>query len=189
MPSSDQNDHGTADRIRHAFTVPPEPRNGQPSYLVRQARLPIGDDYVIDLEPGGTHFVVDGRLLRVRESLTIRDTHGADVCHIQGTLLGVKDVLIVSRDGVTSATVRKQTPESESDREQYVVELPESERVDVIGSPADRKYSLSYRGYIVATITHAWKPLGSGYRVRIAPEQDDAVVLAVTICLDVMSRP
>jgi uncharacterized protein YxjI len=166
--------------------VPREPREKRPNYRVRESRLPIGDDYVVEHDPGGRLFVVDGRFLRIRESLTIRDTGGAEVFHVQGTLLGVKNLLKLSRDGVVVATVRKQT--SESDPDQYVVELPGSERVEVIGSPADRAYSLRYSGCDVATISHGWMPLSSGFRVEIAPEQDDGVVLAVTVCLDVMSR-
>jgi uncharacterized protein YxjI len=186
MPSSDQSNPEAADRPRHAFAVPKEPRERHPNYHVRESRLAIGDDYVVERDPGGRIFVVDGRFLRVRESLTIKDIHGAEAFQVQGTLLGVKNVLKLSRGGAVIATVRKQTPESGP--EQYVVDLPGSERVEVIGSPADRAYSLSYRGYLVATVTHAWMPLGSGYRVQVAPEQDDDVVLAVTVCLDVMSR-
>ena len=188
MTSSDRNNHGTPDRTRHAFSVPKQPRERHPNYHVRESRLAIGDDYVVERDSGGRLFVVDGRFLRIRESLTIKDTGGAEVFHIQGTLLDVKNLLTLTRDGVVVATVRKQTPESGP--EEYVVELPGpgSERVEVVGSPADRAYTLKYSGYVVATITHAWMPLGSGFRVQIAPEQDDGVVLAVTICLDVMSR-
>jgi uncharacterized protein YxjI len=186
MPSSDRHHRKPGERTQQVFTVPREPRDRLPNYLVRESHLPIGDDYVIELEPRGSLFVVDGRLLRIRESLTIKDTKGAAVYHLQGTLLGVKNVLTVSCDGVTIATVRKQSPPSGHER--YVVELPGAEYAEVIGSPADRAYSLSYRGYVVATITHTRMPLGSGYRVQIAPEQDDSAVLAVTICLDVMSR-
>src|SRR3954451_20654947 len=113
MPSSDRSEHRMVDRPQHAFTVPREPGDSHPSFLVREARLPIGDDYVIESDPGGILFVVDGKLLRIRESLTIKDAHGAEVYHIQGTLLGVKNVLAISRDGVTIATVRKQAPETD----------------------------------------------------------------------------
>jgi uncharacterized protein YxjI len=187
MPMSKRRNHGAPGQTRHAFNVPSEPRDRHPSFLVREDRLPIGDDYIIEQEPGGRRFAVDGRFLRVRESLTIKDAAGAEVYRIQGTLLGVKNVLNVTCDGVGVARVRKQVPESGA--EQYIVDLPGSEHVEVIGSPADRKYSLSYSGYVVATISHAWMPLGSGYRVQIVPDQDEGVVLAVTICLDVMSRP
>lgn len=166
--------------------MPSKPRERHPSYLVRESRLPIGDDYVIELDPGGSVYIVDGKLLRVRESLTIKDVDGTEVFHIQGTLLGMKDVLTVSRRGVKLVTVRRQT--LEAGNEQYVVELPKSEHVEVLGSPAERAYKLSYRGHVVATIAHTWIPLSSGYRVQIAPDQDDGVVLAVTVCLDVMSR-
>ena|SRR5436190_6269001 len=186
MPSSDQSNPGTADGTRHAFAVPSEPRGRQSKYQVRQARLAIGDDYVVEHDPGDRLFVVDGSLLGIRESLTIKDTSGAEVLHVQSTVLGVKSLLTVSRDGVAVATVRKQTPAS--DPEQYFVELPDSDRVEVVGSPADRKYSLEYSGCTVAEISRPRILFGSGFRVRIAPEQDDGVVLAVAVCLDVMSR-
>jgi uncharacterized protein YxjI len=187
MPSSERGNHGSVDRTQDAFAVPREPRDRHSKFLVREARLPVGDDYVIELDPGGRVFDVDGRFLRLRESLTIKDVDGTEVYHVQGTLLGAKNVLALSRQGVTIATVRRRTPESGP--ETYVVELPGSERVEVIGSPEDRAYSLSYDGCIVATISHGLMPHSSSYRVQIAPEQDDGVVLAVTVCLDVMSRP
>jgi uncharacterized protein YxjI len=186
MPSSDRSDHGTADRTRPAFTVPGQPGGRQPNFVVREARLPIGDDYVIELDPGGRVFVVDGKLLSVRASLTIKDIDGVEAFHIQGTLLGVNNVLTVSRHGAKIATVRKQPPEA--GHEQYVVELPGSEYVEVLGSPAQRAYKLAFHDYVVASIVHTWMPIGSGFRVHIMPGQDDGVVLAVVICLDVMSR-
>jgi uncharacterized protein YxjI len=186
MPSSDRSNRETADGTRRAFAVPKKPGERHPNYHVRESRLAVGDDYVIERDSGGRLFVVDGKLLGIRESLTIKDTSGAEIFHVQGTLLGVKNVLKLSRDGVVIATVRKQLPES--DPEQFVVELPGAERVEVIGSPAERAYTLNYSGCLVATISHSWVPLSSGYRVQIAPEQDDGVVLAVTVCLDVMSR-
>lgn len=153
---------------------------------MRETHLPIGDDYVIELDPGGRAFVVDGKLFLVRESLTIKNVDGEEVLHVQGTVLDAKNVLSVSRRGVKIATVRKQTPEP--DHVEYVVELPEAESVEVLGDPAKRKYKLSYRGAVVATITRTRLPFSTGFRVQIAPGQDDEVVLAVTVCLDVMSR-
>ena len=187
MSASDRTEHDTASRTRAAFTVPAESSDRHASYLVREARLPIGADYVIELDPGDTVYTVDGKLVRIRESLTIKDIDGTEVFVIQGTLLGVKNVLKLSRHDEGVAVVRKQA--SEPDHVQYVVELPASDHVEVVGNPADRAYSLTYQGHDVATITHARMALSSGYRVRIAPGQDDGVVLAVTICLDVMSRP
>src|SRR4051812_30011997 len=122
MPSSNRSDHGTADQRRHAFTVPSQPRDKQSRFLVREARLPIGDDYVIELDPGGRVYVVDGKLLSMRASLTIKDIDGAEVFQIHGTLLDVNNVLSVTRHGATVATVRSRTPAA--DHQEYVVELP-----------------------------------------------------------------
>jgi uncharacterized protein YxjI len=58
----------------------------------------------------------------------------------------------------------------------------------VVGSPAERAYKLTFHDAVVASIAHMWSPLGGGFRVQIEPGQDNGVVLAVTVCLDVMSR-
>jgi len=186
MPSSDRSEHGTADPTRQPFTVPRQPSDRQSKFVVREARLPIGDDYVIELDPGGRVFVVDGKLLSVRASLTVKDIDGVEVFHMQGSLLDVNNVLTVSRHGAKIATVRRQT--SEAGHEEYVVELPSSEYVEVIGRPAERAYKLTFHDCVVASIAHMWMPIGKGFRVQIAPGQDDGVVLAVAVCLDVMSR-
>jgi uncharacterized protein YxjI len=153
---------------------------------VRETHLPIGQDNVNELDHGGRAFEVDGKLFLVRESLTIKNVDGEEVLHVQGTVLDAKNVLSVSRHDVKIATVRKRMPEP--DHVEYVVELPEAESVEVLGDPAKRKYKLSYRGAVVATITRTRLPFSTGFRVQIAPGQDDEVVLAVTVCLDVMSR-
>lgn len=186
MPPSDRPNPPTAERSQPPFTVPSAPGTRYLRFLVRETHLPIGDDYVIDLDPGGRAFLVDGKLLRVRESLTIKNVDGDEVLHVQGTFLEVRNALTVSRHGVQITTVRKQM--AEPDHVEYTVELPETESVEVIGDPAKRKYKLSYRGAIVATITRTRLPFSSGFRVQIPPGQDDEVVLAVTVCLDVMSR-
>jgi uncharacterized protein YxjI len=59
----------------------------------------------------------------------------------------------------------------------------------VSGSPEGRTYRLIQGGRPIATTSKAWVPLGKGYRADIEPSQDDALVLAITVCLDVMSRP
>jgi uncharacterized protein YxjI len=182
-----------SDRVDHPFSVPKAADTKQPRFLVREAHLPIGDDYVIELDPGGRAYVVDGKLLSARESLTIKNIDGDEVLHLQGTFLGARKVLAVSRHGDKVVTVRRQEAEAghqapEAGHDEYVVELPDGESVEVVGNPADRKYELRYRGHVVATIAHAWMPLTSGYRVQIASGQDDGVVLAVTVCLDVISR-
>src|SRR5215467_610821 len=174
MPPSDRSQHQTTDRSQPPFTVPSPSAGSKSKFLVRESHLPVGDDYVIELDPGDRVYDVDGQFLRVRESLTIKNIDGDEVLHIQGTLLDVKRVLNILRQGAAVATVRKQTPETGPDV--YVVELPEDERVEVRGDPSSRKYELSYRDSVVAKISRAWIPLSKGYRVQVAPGQDGAVV-------------
>jgi uncharacterized protein YxjI len=173
--------------------VPPNPfeplataNDHEARYLVKEASLPIGYDYVVEDDQGDVAFKVDGKLLRIRETLIVNDAAGREILAIRGTLLGVKEVLNISRDDTTIATVRKARPEP--GRDEYFAEVPRKDRIEVIGNPAEHAYSLNYQGYTIATTSRPRLSLGGGYHVNVAIGQDHGVLLAITVCLDVMSR-
>jgi uncharacterized protein YxjI len=156
-------------------------------YLVKEARVAVGHDYVIERHHGGLAYKVDGTLLRIPEALTLNDPEGHEVLEIHGTFLDVTDVMHVSRHDHTLATIRKRS--SDDLHVEYAAELPKHAPVHVSGKPEDRAYRLIQEGRTIATTSKAWVPLGKGYRADIEASQDDALVLAITVCLDVMSRP
>jgi uncharacterized protein YxjI len=43
-------------------------------------------------------------------------------------------------------------------------------------------------GDTVATVSKSWFRVRDTYGVEIAPEQDDALILAITVCMDSMGR-
>jgi uncharacterized protein YxjI len=43
-------------------------------------------------------------------------------------------------------------------------------------------------GDTVATVSKSWFRVRDTYGVEIAPDQDDALILAVTVCMDSMAR-
>ena len=51
----------------------------------------IGDDFFIENEHGQRAFKVDGKALRVRDTLVFRDMQGNEVCKIQERVARVRD--------------------------------------------------------------------------------------------------
>lgn len=58
---------------------------------MREKLVSIGDDFWIEDEHGDKAFKVDGKALRVRNTLNIEDAHGKVMCMIQERMLRVKD--------------------------------------------------------------------------------------------------
>ena len=56
-------------------------------YVVREKMFAIGDDYWIEDEDGRRAFYVDGKVLRVRETLELQDPQGEVVAVIHKKLL------------------------------------------------------------------------------------------------------
>jgi uncharacterized protein YxjI len=109
-------------RRRSRRDEPPEGAPGGTRYLLREKLLSLGDDFWIENDRGERIFKVDDKVLRVRDTVVIRDAGG--------------------------------------------------------------KYQITRGGIPVANISKRWFRVRDSYGVAVAPGQDDALVLAVTVCID-----
>ena len=56
------------------------------------------------------------------------------------------------------------------------------------GNIVDHEYKIERGGDKVAEVSKRWFRIRDTYGIEIEPGQDDALVLAVTVCLDQMGR-
>ena len=169
---------GLRDRLRG--DAGPAPRR----YQMREKLLSIGDDYWIEDEQGRRAFKVDGKAVRIRDTFVLRDAGGGEVAKIQERMLRVRDSMEIERDG-GNATVRK-----------ALVGLRDRFKIDVDGGPdlsahgnlVDHEYEIERDGDTVATVSKKWFRVRDTYGVEIEPDQDDALVLAITVCIDAMTH-
>jgi hypothetical protein len=81
---------------------------GAMHYRMRQKLVSIGDDYWIENDQGERVFKVDGKALRVRQTLIFEDSHGRELLKIQERVARVRDTMeIEDPGGHTVATVKK----------------------------------------------------------------------------------
>ena len=66
------------------------PGGGGNHYQMRQKMVAIGDDFWIENDKGQKVFKVDGKALRVRQTLIFEDAHGHELAKIQERMLRVK---------------------------------------------------------------------------------------------------
>ena len=159
---------------------------GGTKYRMRERMFAIGDDYWIENEEGERAFKVDGKALRIRDTLVIEDSSGAELYTVQERKLAVRDTMAIERGGQKVATIKKAllTPL----RERFAVEVEGGEDMEAKGNIVDHEYKIERGGEKVAEVSKRWFRIRDTYGIEIAPGADDGLILAVTVCIDQMTR-
>ena len=163
------------------------PGGGGNRYQMRQKMVSIGDDFWIENEQGQKVFKVDGKALRVRQTLVFEDAHGTELAKIQERKLRVKDSMeIEGPHGENLATVKKAmvTPV----RERWDVKIKGGKDLEVKGNILDHEYTIGEGRDKVAEVSKKWFRVRESYGVAIDPGQEDVIILAVAVCIDQMAH-
>jgi uncharacterized protein YxjI len=125
---------------------------------------------------------VDGKAVRVRDTLVIRDAAGREVAEIQERLVTVRDTMDISRGGRTIATVKQAlfTPL----RARFDVNVVGGADMTVQGNIVNHEYSIEQGGQQVASVSRAWFRVRDTYGVEIQPGQDEGLILAISVVVD-----
>ena len=156
-------------------------------YVMREKWLAFGDDFWIEDESGARVYRVDGKALRLRKTLKLEDSEGNELCKIQERKLRVRDTMeIEAPDGSRMGLIQKAmiTPL----RERFEVEVPDEPELKVKGNIFDHEYTIKRDGDKVAEVSKRWFRVRDAYGIEVAPDQDDALILAVAVCIDQMGR-
>ncbi len=154
-------------------------------YKIRQKLISIGDDFWIENANGQRVFKVDGKALRLRKTLAFEDSKGRELAQIQERLLAIKDTMVIEdADGRDLAVVKKALIAPLRDR--WDVKVKNGPDLDVQGNILDLEYSIKQGRKKVAEVSKKWFTITDTYGVDIAEGQNDILILAVTIAIDMM---
>ena len=156
-------------------------------YKIRQDLISIGDDFWIEDEDGRKVFKVDGKVLRIRKTLVFEDANGRRLAQIQERLLTIKDTMVIEdADGKDIATIKKAL--IAPFRDKWDVKIKNGPDLDVQGNILDHEYTVKQGRNKVAEISKKWFRLTDTYGVEIAPGQNDILILAIAIAVDMMAH-
>ena len=160
--------------------------DGGTKYRMREKMFAIGDDFWIENDSGERVFKMDGKALRIRDTLVLEDTSGAELFTVQEKKLRIRDSMEIERGGRKVATVKKAliTPL----RERFSIEVEGGDDLEAKGNIVDHEYKIERDGDKVAEVSKRWFRIRDTYGIEIAPGQDEALVLAVTVCIDRMAH-
>jgi uncharacterized protein YxjI len=157
-------------------------------YRMVQRLASIGDDFFIQNDRGERAFQVDGKALRVRQTLIFRDMRGNELCKIQERMLHVKDSMAIEGPNGAQLAMVKQalfTPL----RQRFSVNVAGGPDLDAHGNILDHEYTIEQGGRSVASVSKRWFRVRDTYGVEIAPGQNDVLILAIATCIDQLAHP
>ena len=155
-------------------------------YRMREKLFAIGDDFWIETEDGQRAFKVDGKALRIRKTFILEDPSGNELFKIQEKKLHIRDTMEVERDGETVATIKKALVTPLRDR--FAIEVEGGGELSAKGNIVDHEYEIERDGDKVAEVSKRWLRVRDTYGIEIVPGENDALILAATVCIDEMSR-
>lgn len=154
-------------------------------FQMREKMLDIGDDYWIEDGEGQRAYKVDGKAVRIRQTFILKDVSGAEVAKIQERKITVRDTMKIERAAGGEATVRKALV---GFRDRFKIEVDGAPDLSAHGNILDHEYEIESDGDTIATVSKKWFRVRETYGIEIQPGHDEALILAITVCVDAMSR-
>jgi uncharacterized protein YxjI len=159
---------------------------GGTRYQLREKLFSIGDDFWIETDEGRRAYKVNGKALRIRSTFVIENPSGDELLKIQEKKLSIRDTMRIERGGDTVATVKKALVSPL--RHRFTVDLENGGELKVKGNIIDHEYEIERDGEKVAEVSKRWFRVRDTYGIEIAEGENDALILATSVCLDEMAH-
>jgi len=153
-------------------------------YLMKQKLFCFGDDFAIKDEAGRDAFFVDGKVFTIGQKLSFQDMHGKELAFIRQKLLSWGPTYEIYRDGNLAAVVKKHL--FTLFRCAFTVDVPGPDDIEAQGSFLDMEYTFSRGDRQVAEVSKRWFSFSDTYGVDIADGEDDVLILASTVVIDMI---
>jgi uncharacterized protein YxjI len=154
-------------------------------FQMRQKLLSIGDDFWIEDEDGDKVYKVNGKAMRIRDTFVLEDRDGNEVAKIQEKKLAIRDKMKVERGDRTLATIHKAMI---GIRDRFDIDVEDGEDLKARGNITDHEYEIKRDGDVIAKVSKRWFRVRDSYGIEVEPGEDDALILALTVAIDNMSR-
>ena len=156
-------------------------------YLMKERILAWGDDFKITDTDGRDVFFVDGKAFSFGDKLSFKDMEGRELAFIDQKLLSLGAQYEIIRGGATVAVVKKHL--FTMFRARFTVDVPGPDDLEAKGNFLDHEYTFERGGKEVARVSKKWLSLADSYAIDIDEGQDDVLILASAVVIDLVSHP
>jgi uncharacterized protein YxjI len=151
-------------------------------YLIRERFFRLGEDSDILNEAGQPVYQVDGKVLTLHDTLSVRDLAGQEVAQVRRRLIALRPTYEIMLGGQATAEVRKHFFSPFVDR--FTIDIPGPDDLEMTGNLFEHEFTIARGGQPVATVSKRWFSLRDTYGVDIAPGANDLLILASVLALD-----
>ena len=121
-------------------------------------------------------------LLSLHNRLILRDPAGREVGHVHRKLAALRPAYEITLGGKDVAEVRKHLFTPFGDR--FTIDVPGPDDMQISGDLFSHEFTIDRDGQVVATVSKRWLTLTASYAVEVAPGEDDLLILASVLALD-----
>ena len=151
-------------------------------YVIRERMFRLGEDSDITDQAGQPVLHVDGKVLSLRNRLILRDPAGREVGQVHRKLAALRPAYEITLGGTDVAEVRKHlfTPFGE----RFTIDVPGPDDLQIRGDLFSHEFTIQRHDQTVATVSKRWLTMTASYAVEVAPGEDDLLILASVLALD-----
>lgn len=153
-------------------------------YVMKQKLFSWGDKFRIQNEAGQDMFLVNGRAFSLGNKLAFEDLEGNELAFIQQKLLSWGPTYEIYHAGQLAAIVKKEL--FTFFRCRFMIDVPGPDDLEAEGSFTDMEYAFTRGNQTVALVSKKWFSWADTYGVDIADDQDDVLILASTVVIDMV---
>ena len=151
-------------------------------YVIRERLFRLGEDSDITDEAGKPVLHVDGKVLSLHNRLVLRDPGGPEAGQVHRRLAALRPTYQITIGGEDVAEVRQHlfTPFGE----RFTIGVYGAAGMEIDGDLLSHEFTIQRDSQTVATISKRWLSMTASYAVDIAPGEDDMLILASILALD-----
>jgi uncharacterized protein YxjI len=142
----------------------------------------MGEDSDITDEAGQPVLHVDGKVMSLHNRLVLQDPSGREAGQVHRKLAALRPAYEITIGGKDVAEVRKHlfTPFGE----RFTIDVRGAGDLEINGDLLSHEFTIERDGQTVAAISRRWLTVTTSYAVDVAPGEDDVLILASVLALD-----
>lgn len=151
-------------------------------YVMKQKLFCWGDDFTIKDDAGTDRFFVDGKAFSLGAQLSFQDMRGQELAFIRQKVLAWGPTYEIYRHNALFAVVKKELFTLFHCR--FTVDVPGPDDLEAKGDFTGHEYEFWRQSGLRATVSKQWFTWADTYGVDIAEGEDDILILASTVVID-----
>ena len=149
---------------------------------MKQKLFSWGDDFTIQDDSGNDVYFVDGKAFSIGDQLSFQDMEQRELAFIQQKVFSWGKTYEIFRDNKLVAVVKKEM--FTLFHCVFTVDVPGPDDLKADGEFTDHEYEFARGDKHVATVSKQWFAWTDTYGVDVEPNEDDILILASTVVID-----